>query len=238
MGFYVYPQKNIAVFFGSQQEAFVPALYKHMLSSELMNKEPFVDVARTLGLQQIVFLHQTHGILGDLVDDQNQPVFTQEGDFILTTTKHIGIAVATADCVPLVMYSTKHPVVGVVHAGWRGTVAGIITVALDAFMEQIDGDTESIRVLIGPAARVCCYQVSADFVDNLAPDMQHFVSIKNNGQYVFDSVGYNKQLIRAYGLPDTAVYDTVCCTMHEQGYCSHRASGGHPERQYTLVALK
>lgn len=237
MGFYVPAPSGIGIFFGSHKEYIIPASYKNMLSSEVIDKEPFRDIAQTMGLKKIVFLHQTHGAQGALVGDCDIPVFQQEGDFLLTRTPGVGIAVATADCIPLVVYSVRHNVVGVIHAGWRGTVAEIVPACLDLFMLQIDNDKESIRVIVGPSARVCCYQVQHDFVQQLQPAFAACVQ-ERNGLYFFDGVAYNKQLLLAYGVSSDAVQDTSVCTMHNEGYCSYRSSRGSLERQYAVVALK
>jgi YfiH family protein len=249
MSFYVHPTPLITVFFGSQQDAFIPADLKTLHNRAAVNHKVFAGVAQAMGLEQIVFLHQTHSALGTVVTgiDKYQ-LFIQEGDFMITSSKHLGIAVATADCIPLVISSTKYPLVGVVHAGWRGTVAGITTQALDSFLEQIDlfekntqvtkeEKIKTIQVIIGPAARVCCYQVKADFLDTLTSGFKQFVQ-KRDGKLFFDGIAYNKQLLYEHGITENAVSDTSICTMHESGYCSHRASGGSPERNYTVVALK
>lgn len=237
MGFYLYPTRNIQVFFGAQKEACIPAAYKHVPSRLLMREKPFMEVARSMKLESLVFFHQTHGIRGTYITNFDLPVFAYESDFLITKTANIGIAVATADCVPLIMYSVNHPVVGIVHAGWRGTVAEIMTAALEKFSTFLDGDKESIRIIIGPSARVCCYQVSSDFVSSLDVRFQQHIQ-ERQGSFFFDVVACNKQIITVFGLTPDVIQDTNICTMHEQGYCSHRSSGGLPERQYAVVALK
>ncbi len=237
MGFYLSPSLQGAVFFGAQQESFIPEHYKGFLSNELIYQQPFVSVAQTLNLQQLVFAHQTHGILGTRVTEKAVPVFMQDSDFLITTERSVGIAVATADCIPLVIYSTEYPVIAIVHAGWRGTVAGIVTVALQQFLPLAQYRTETVSIIIGPCARVCCYQVSEDFLKGLDPQFHRFVQ-ERDGILFFDGVACNRFLITTLGISETAIQDTALCTMHDAGYCSHRSSRGLPERQYTVASLK
>lgn len=237
MGFYVSPSSQLEIFFGSQDEKFVPAHYKNFLSNELIYHEPFDAVSRVLGLDQLVFAHQTHGIFGTHITISGVPVFTQESDFLITTQSKTGIAVATADCVPLIIYSTDYSVVAVVHAGWRGTVASIMAHALEQFYTLIKNQKETVRIIIGPAARVCCYKVSQDFVTQIDPVFYNCVQ-ERDGNLFFDTVAANKLIIARMQIPESAIQDVSLCTIHDAGYCSHRASGGLPERQYTVVSLK
>lgn len=237
MGFYLYPTSQVAIFFGSYEEKFVPAMYNNCASNQLIYQEPFAKTAQLLGLDQLVFMHQTHGVSGTRVTAASTPVFVHESDFMITTRLHTGIAVATGDCIPLVLYSTDFPVVGIVHAGWRGTVAGIMTHALEQMYALVEGKKETIRVVIGPCARVCCYQVGSDFISALAPAYHEFL-VTREGVSFFDSVACNKRIMHDAGIADSAIQDVALCTMHDKGFCSHRLSGGRSERQYTVVSLK
>ncbi len=237
MGFYSDQDSRVTIFFGSKNESFIPDRYRSMLSTDLVDTQPFKEIFHTAGLSELVFYHQTHGVQGTVIYQGPVPLFTHESDFLITTVPRIGIAVATADCVPLVIYSTKHRVVGIVHAGWRGTVAGIMQKALDAFLPFVHNDKESVRIGIGPAARVCCYEVSQQFGESLHDAYQPYLVTRGSKIY-FDVVGVNKKIIEECGILSGAIIDQNICTMHDMNYCSHRASGGNPERQYTVIALK
>lgn len=78
-----------------------------------------------------------------------------EGDALTTTRAELGLAVATADCVPVLLAGGGR--VAAVHAGWRGIVAGVVPAALASF----DALSE-VEVWIGPAIGPCCYEVGEE----------------------------------------------------------------------------
>ncbi|MDQ3932814.1 MAG: polyphenol oxidase family protein, partial [Actinomycetota bacterium] len=76
-------------------------------------------------------------------------------------TAHTGraLVVQVADCVPLLIASTNGPIAAV-HAGRRGVQAGIVEAALEALDTQ-GAPPETLRAVIGPAIRGCCYELPA-----------------------------------------------------------------------------
>jgi YfiH family protein len=72
----------------------------------------------------------------------------------------IGLGVTVADCVPVFL---AHPTraVALVHAGWRGTAAGILRVAIAAF-QSAGASPADVRVHLGPAICGRCYEVGPD----------------------------------------------------------------------------
>jgi YfiH family protein len=80
-----------------------------------------------------------------------------EGDALVVRSAGLAAAIATADCVPVVVVGRDAAVA--VHAGWRGVVAGVVPRALAALSAA--GATD-LAAFVGPAIGGCCYQVGAD----------------------------------------------------------------------------
>lgn len=68
------------------------------------------------------------------------------------------LGVLTADCVPLLAVDPVAQIIGVAHAGWKGTVGGIAT-RLVASMRKEGAKTDRILVSVGPHIGMCCYDV-------------------------------------------------------------------------------
>lgn len=86
-----------------------------------------------------------------------------EADGIFTSLKDTLIGVSTADCVPILFFRNDASAIGAVHAGWRGTIAGIV----NSFGSEIERHGDHPRqwtAVIGPSARACCYEVSEELV--------------------------------------------------------------------------
>ena len=84
-------------------------------------------------------------------------------DALITNVYGITLAVATADCLP-VLIAAPGRAVAAVHAGWRGIVLGVVAGTLGAMAREYAADPSTCRVAIGPGVGPCCYHVQTDVV--------------------------------------------------------------------------
>ena len=84
-----------------------------------------------------------------------------DADALVTTSPGVVLAILTADCVPIVLHDPVAAVLACVHAGWRGTVAGVTTAALAA-MQALGSRPSDVIAGIGPAIAAARYQVGTD----------------------------------------------------------------------------
>ena len=82
-------------------------------------------------------------------------------DALTTNLRGVLLGVKTADCVPVVLGDARTGACAAVHAGWRGTLAGIVTRALARMREEFGTEPSDVRAAVGPAALGCCYEVGA-----------------------------------------------------------------------------
>jgi YfiH family protein len=141
-------------------------------------------------------------------------------DGLHTKTKGLPIAVATADCVPVILGSSAEGRVAAIHAGWKGIAAGIITTAAALFDEP-----SSVAAAIGPAAGPCHYEVGEDVafaVSAAVPDGA--VLERRDGRVFLDLPGSIAAIMRASGVDDVEI--AGLCTIHEdERFFSHRRDG-------------
>lgn len=83
------------------------------------------------------------------------------GDALVTPRTRLALAIATADCVPVLLSTAAR--VAAVHAGWRGLVAGV----LEATLERLEAEPARVRAWIGPAIGACCYEVGEEVAARL-----------------------------------------------------------------------
>jgi YfiH family protein len=102
-------------------------------------------------------IKQVHG---SVIAFAEAPGFCGEADGLMTETLDLPLAIATADCVPVVLISQHAR--AVVHAGWRGVASGVVVEAIDT-MER-SGNTV-VCAVIGPHIGPCCYEVGQEVVD-------------------------------------------------------------------------
>jgi polyphenol oxidase len=126
-------------------------------------------IGEMLEASRVAMLTQVHG---------NEVVVVRAGgpataghhdaDALVSDDPAVAIAVRAADCVPLLMADMKRGVVGAVHAGWRGTAAGVAVAAVNAMAREFGTAPRELIVAIGPAIGPCCYEVGTDVVDAFA----------------------------------------------------------------------
>jgi len=123
-------------------------------------------LAEELGLPaaRIAQSHQVHEArVRRIVSEADLQAPPSDYDVQITSLTGVGCVVRTADCLPVALIAPE--AVGAVHAGWRGLATGVLQAAVTGLRDI--GATE-IRAAIGPAARVCCYEVGDEVHDTFA----------------------------------------------------------------------
>ena len=89
-----------------------------------------------------------------------KPGLAGEGDALVSQAPALGLAVATADCVPVLLATGES--IAAVHAGWRGLEAGVLMNAL----KTLNADAPP-TAWIGPSIGACCYEIGDDVARRL-----------------------------------------------------------------------
>jgi len=145
----------------------------------------------------------------DSVDDVDALVTDQPGVVLFATY---------ADCYPIVLWDPEKRVAGLVHAGWRGTLAGVATAAV-TFM-QIEYGCRNVKAGIGPGICGRCYEVGEEVASQFDA---RFVT-RSGDRFLLDLAAANRaQLEDADVKP---VYDIGICTKEHYLFPSHRR---HPD---------
>jgi YfiH family protein len=91
-----------------------------------------------------------------------RPGCAGEGDALVTGAPGLPLSVRSADCYPILLADTRNRAVAAVHAGWRGTAAGIVVESIAKMRAQFGTSPADIVAAIGPGIGVCCYEVGAE----------------------------------------------------------------------------
>lgn len=107
--------------------------------------------------------HQTHGTNVVVVRDRGLTREDLEGvDALVTDMPGFAIGVRTADCVPVLLYDPVCRVVAAVHSGWKGTVAKIVSKAIEVMGEEFGCRASSLLAVIGPSISLESFQVGEE----------------------------------------------------------------------------
>jgi purine-nucleoside/S-methyl-5'-thioadenosine phosphorylase / adenosine deaminase len=175
-------------------------------------------------------LRQIHGktihTIGPRADGDPRP----EGDGLVTATTGVVLCIFTADCVPVLLADTERGVIGALHAGWRGTLAGITGAGVRA-MERQGARTRAIRALLGPSIGPCCYEVDQALARRFERRFEHGHAHVHPGdrpgKAYLDLRGLVADQLVVAGLDRAGIHNVGPCTKCEsERYFSRRAAGG------------
>jgi YfiH family protein len=241
------------------------AVAPHVFSTRQLQLSGPADerlLARAVGAERLASLTQVHGNAVVVIrrsggSAQQDPPYdsTQPGrprgrpdaDALVSDDPGIAIAVRAADCVPLLMADRVRGVIAAVHAGWRGTCARAVVVAVDALEREFGTRPEDIVVAIGPSIGPCCYEVGSELVDAFAAagHPRHLIDrwfhapppargTRDRPRLRLDVAGANRDQLLLAGVDDAQIHMSGLCTaMHLDVLTSYRVE---KEKAGRLVA--
>jgi YfiH family protein len=192
-------------------------------------------VGRAMPNLAFVRIRQVHG--ARMVRADGARSGAEEADGIVAREDGVGLAILTADCVPLLCVAPAEHAVMALHAGWRGTLAGIVAAGLDEG-RRLGVAAGTWRVALGPSIGGCCYEVETEIgqqlVDRWGAMPDAWQPSGARGQ--LDLRAANRHILLALGVPESQI-DTVgpCTACSPDEYFSHRRSGGRAGRQASAI---
>jgi len=181
-------------------------------------------VAAAIGadLADFVFCEQAHGNHATVVSaaDRGRGTLRRDDaigqtDAVVTTDPGTVLVILVADCVPIILLDPEARVLACVHAGWRGTVAGVTGAALHA-MQSLGARPGRMLAAIGPAVAAGRYQVGADVAAAadryFGGDVAGIMHADGEGRWLFDLPAANRRIIRESGVPDRQILGSGTAT--------------------------
>jgi YfiH family protein len=175
-------------------------------------------VARAMGVppEALVGVHQIHS-----------------ADAMVTSVPGLALSILTADCQPALFADQEAAVIGAAHAGWKGTMNGVLEATVDA-MERLGARRERIVAAIGPTISQRAYEVGPEFMDTLLAEDPAAARFFANGQgdrLHFDLPGYGLRRLRDAGVAE-AEWTRHCTYSDPARFFSYRRSVHQREADY------
>lgn len=196
------------------------------------------EAAHFSGLERIYTIKQVHSNIVFLLNDELTKGKRREGDAIVTGMRKIGVGVYTADCVPLLLVDGEAKVVAAVHAGWRGTLSGIVNRTIKRIEKDFGILSSNISAAIGPSIGMCCYEVGEEVAVqfmNKYDACSEFLHKKNDSKYFLDLRLANVRNLLDAGVANFDVMDI--CTMCNRDFHSYRREGKVVDKQLSFIGL-
>lgn len=180
--------------------------------------------------------NQVHGIRVVALDDSAAHVHRSllnkcgEADGMLTNVPGIVLGILTADCVPIFLYDKCRAVVGLIHAGRKGTFGGIIRQAIELMRKRFDSSPKDVKAVLGPSACPNCYEVS----DEILLEWSTLGFPHHNRRLNLWEA--NVAQLRIWGVPKENIYVSSICTIEDTRFYSFRRNRSNA-RNLALVIL-
>ncbi|MEJ2184184.1 MAG: peptidoglycan editing factor PgeF [Nitrospirota bacterium] len=212
-----------------------PEIFDGHVMGFFTDKELGVDV-QGLTERRVYFPEQEHGSRVLWVKEDLRP---RKADAVLTGRADILLGVKVADCVPILLFDRDNHAVGAVHAGWRGTAAGILKKTVAALRSEFDTRPETLLIALGPAIRWCCYQVKDNVLKAVMKETGdgRYWSRKN-GKVCLDLQTANKLQALSLGVPEQNISVIDECTLcSPEKYYSYRRDHDATGRQGGFIGM-
>ena len=165
-------------------------------------------------------------------------------DGLVTDIKGIALFTFYADCVPLFFLDKKKQIVGVAHAGWRGTVGHIGQKMVDVMKQTFNSDPKDIIAGIGPSIGSCCYKVNRDVIDQFNQNFDDTTKVLKkleieDDKWTLDLWEANKIILQKSGILEENIdVSELCTSCNNDEFFSYRVEDGNTGRMSAVIMLK
>ncbi|MFQ5886851.1 MAG: polyphenol oxidase family protein, partial [Anaerolineae bacterium] len=115
-----------------------------------------------LSAEEVVTARQVHGHSVAVVGPKDKGRIVPATDGLVTESARVGLMLRFADCLPILLYDPQKRVIGLGHAGWRGTVGLLAQRLAQTMREEFGCHLGQVRAALGPAIGPCCYSVGEE----------------------------------------------------------------------------
>lgn len=191
---------------------------------------------------RLVTVNQVHGGNVLLVDDRTQHLRKKvDADALITMVPGVPIGILTADCLPVFLYDPVKRAVAAVHAGWKGSAAGVVLKTMEMMKKRFSTRPGDLFAALGPYIGPCCYGIkenvaseferfggsSADYIQNIYGEMRLDIGMANISQ------------LAGAGVLRENISMVAACTSCNNGLLfSYRKDNGVTGRQLSFIMLK
>jgi YfiH family protein len=176
---------------------------------------------------QLATLKQIHS--SSCIAAEGRAGLLGEGDALIENRSGSVVAVKTADCIPILLVDERRRAVAAVHAGWRGTAAGIAADAVAAMSRRFGTRPEDLHAAIGPGIGECCYEVGGEVAERFG----------GQGRGHVDLPAANQRQLEQAGVTPERIYASNLCTMcRPEEFDSFRRDREAAGRMYSFAGIR
>lgn len=176
-----------------------------------------------VSFDHLIFQRQTHSINFKIITEKNFRDPHINNDALITNVPGLAITCLGADCVPILLYDRKKKVIAAIHAGWKGTVNGIVNHVMNCLKNEFDSNPEDIIAGIGPSICAKNYEVGPEVIVAFEQQFSNYneiISNRHGDKAHVDLWLANKTWLVNHGVPENQIEISGICTyeQHETFY--------------------
>jgi len=177
-----------------------------------------------------------------VIADAPRPLDTeyQKADILLTDNPAVTLFMRFADCTPVLLYDRKKRAIGIVHAGWLGTVRGATRAAVQAMQRRYASKPEDIQAAVGPSIGPDHYEIGPDVIAQVkaafSEDAGSLLEARGSRTH-FNLWKANQILLQKAGVKQIEIAG-LCTACHTEDWYSHRGEKGKTGRFGALIGLQ
>jgi YfiH family protein len=201
-------------------------------SNVLANRELFFG-SLNITLDRLAIPHQVHGNTVRFAEAAGE---FESCDGLVTDAAGICLVISVADCLPILMFDPVSRSIAAVHAGWRGSQSGIVSKAIELWIQKVGIQAKNLIAYIGPGAGVCCYEVGEEVAGAFA---DRFIARAPGKKPHLDVKQMNRELLLEAGVLVHNIEVSGHCTIcHPEIFHSYRREGQQSGRMMAVLGLK
>jgi polyphenol oxidase len=197
----------------------------------LNNREAFFN---QIGLttSQIAIQKQVHSDIITLVE---KPGLIGESDAMITSVPGTGLAISSADCVPIFIYDRGNNLIAAVHSGWRGTQKQILRKTIETLVVNYNSKTDNLFFYIGPSITQNNYEVG----EEVAAQFDSRYSLRQDGKIFLNVLQANIDMINNFGIDKKQMEVSQLCSYTEKDLLqSYRRDRNKSGRALGIIARR
>lgn len=201
------------------------------------NRNKFFD-RLSLKNSSVVTTEQIHGGRVSVVTKKDAGREIKGADGLVTRAKNLLLMVFVADCLPIVAYDPKKEIVGIAHAGWKGTTKKIAGNLIKTFI-KLGSDPKEVLVGIGPGVEFCHYEVGQNVAKEFDKAGFGEAILKSlSGKILADLKSANIKTLTEAGVNKSNIDASLkICTYETDDFFSFRL-GDNDKRNAAVIGLK
>lgn len=135
-------------------------------------------------------------------------------DALYTKKNNLVLALLHADCVPIMLMDNRLGLIGIIHAGWQGTIKQLTKKLVTHWINYENASPKDIQAIIGPAISINHYPVGLEVVEmckTYSSQLLPFIHTKDNQTY-FDLIASNSYWLESCGILKANIMVSNQCT--------------------------